>query len=222
MNSSSFINISVFGSTARGSDDSNSDLDILAVVRDGAGTQSVTQIDQWALTEHRKKPSISWYGEKKVSHFFESGDLFAWHLFLESKPIMGFDGIPEIFGKPAPFRDAKNTIDELIEILEEIPCNLERSPQNSVFEAGVMYVCLRNIGMAASWHLSPKLDFSRDSPYTIPSNPLPIPLVTYERFALCRISGQRGRVAPDVSERELIRWLPHGSMWAKNIRREIR
>lgn len=82
-----FTNISVFGSSARGEQDSFSDFDVIAIVKDGKGKQEDSIVRKAVLAYSDKPPSISWYGENKVRNFFELGDLFAWHLYLGSGPI---------------------------------------------------------------------------------------------------------------------------------------
>lgn len=187
-----FLNISLFGSAARGQTDKFSDYDVLAVVRDGGGKQSEEAVLRWAAQSGVVAPSISWYGEKKMRNFFCSGDLFAWHLFLESTPIGGFDHISVPFGRPAPFLDALASIEELEAILVEVPEKAKAAPQTHRFEMGVAYVCLRNIAMAASWHLCERPNFGRYSPYAIIDPIFPCSRIDYESLAACRIAGQRG------------------------------
>jgi hypothetical protein len=187
-----FLNLSLFGSVARGQADKFSDHDIVAIVRDGGGKQSEELVLGWAAQSGIEEPSISWYGEEKMREFFHSGDLFAWHLFLESVPLSGFDHIRSMFGEPAEFDDAITTIIELEEILIEVPKRVEIAPQTHRFEMGVSYVCLRNIAMAASWNLCERPDFGRYSPYAIKAPVFPCPREDYEALAACRIAGQRG------------------------------
>lgn len=210
-----YVNLSLFGSVSRGTSDSHSDIDILAIVRDGHGKQPEDPIVEWCFKRYGVTPSISWYGLRKIHALFEAGDLFAWHLYLESSPLPGFNAISVEFGEPKDFKEVSETISDLLRILQAVPECLARSPWNAVFEAGVVYVCVRNIAMAASWHLLDKPDFTRRSPFAITQLSFPLKVHDYDTLARCRLSGQRGIPAPELSVRELGSWTNSLISWAK-------
>lgn len=216
----SIVNISVFGSYGRGSSDTNSDLDILVVCPDNGGTQSEAYVRSIVAEQFSLEPSISWYGEKKMKYFFDTGDLFAWHLFRESQPIHGFKHISEIFGKPQPYRDCQDDVLGLVEILEDVPGQLAARPQNLVYELGIVYVCLRNISMCASSVLCEQVDFGRHSPYRLPGTEFLIDRSDYDVLASCRHASTRGLRKPkiEIATQEI---LERCIYWANSIKRRI-
>ena len=143
---------------------------------------------------------------------FKQGDLFAWHLFLESKSLGPYGDLQSIFDKPAEYTTAAADIIELNDILTGVESELAKARKNSVFEMGVLYVCARNIAMSASSKLCPVPDFGRYSPFKLP---IPFPLTTdrYEMAMSCRMASQRGQPPPLIEveaveemQRELVGW----------------
>ncbi|NVK57153.1 MAG: nucleotidyltransferase domain-containing protein [Alteromonadaceae bacterium] len=192
------INVSVFGSYGRGSPDRSSDLDILVLCPDDGGTQSEHYVREIVSREYAHTPSISWYGMAKMRHFFSSGDLFAWHLFGESRPLPGFESLRDIFGVPSAYRNCSDDIEGLREILEGVPDQLRMRPQNLIYELGIIYVCLRNIAMSASSILCSEVNFGRNSPFLLENCPAPTAMEDYEVLAACRHASTRGSPEPLV------------------------
>jgi hypothetical protein len=198
MNSPSLIAAYIFGSTARGDRDERSDLDILAIVRDGGGKVDVGQISN-ILPDRLKSQelSISWYGLNRLNEMFSNGELFAWHLHQETIPIFEVEPIIQRMGIPAPYTGSVDDICSFQNILCGIPTQVSEWPDNAVYEIGLIYVCLRNIAMAASWSLAPRPDFSRYSPFNLQGlRELPITRAEYELAMTCRMAGQRGMSPP--------------------------
>ncbi|QQO14172.1 hypothetical protein JJB99_33530 [Bradyrhizobium diazoefficiens] len=82
-------------------------------------------------------------------------------------------------------------------VLRGIPKQLAENNNNAVYEAGLIYVCLRNIAMAASSELCTRPDFSRYSPFKLPlKTRCPISVAQYETIMNCRMAGQRGLPPP--------------------------
>lgn len=200
----SVINVSVFGSHIRKDNDVNSDLDVLVVVNDGSGTTPSDCITEYISEMFGEIPSISWYGENKIRQLFSDGDLFGWHLFLESEHLYGTKTLREIAGKPSEYKTALNDIEDLRRIAVSVDKSLKKSPENAVFEMGILYVCARNIAMPAAWQLARKPAFGRYSPYAIPSIEFPIPLATYELAVESRMASQRGRCPPTAVTADLV------------------
>lgn len=215
------VNISVFGSYGRGNSDANSDLDILVLCPDNGGTQSEKHVRNFIARHYEIEPSISWYGEEKLLHFFETGDLFAWHLFQESFPMPGFSHLKEIFGEPNAYKNCQDDINGLLEILKEIPNQISMNPQNMVYELGICYVCVRNIAMAASSVLCKKVDFGRYSPFSLPIRPLLISLEDYKVLASCRHASTRGFNAPRINI-AIAEVLQKCIFWAEAVERKTR
>ena len=215
------LNISIFGSYGRGNPDSFSDLDVLVLCRDGAGTQSEDYVREAVCRQFDKEPSISWYGEQKLAYFFSTGDLFAWHLYQESFALPGFAPLEEIYGKPAPYLNCRDDIAGLREILSSIPDQIKLNPQNLVYELGLTYVCMRNIAMTASSVLLDNVDFGRSSPYALPGATPSINEDDYHLLSKCRHASTRGAPAPDVPI-DVESTLRECLVWAENIERIVK
>ena len=211
-------NISIFGSSVRGDEDELSDFDILVLVEDGSGTTSDTEIRLHLKEYSKKDPSISWYGEKKLQAMFQSGHLFSWHLFLESQPILPFRSLPEIFGPPSQYASANYDIQELFILLKSVQKSLLNTPENLIFELGLMYVCARNIAMSASWYFNEKPDFGRYSPFTLQGQCFPWPIDVYKNMMQCRMASQRGlKFVPRISVIEAQELQISLVKWVKNV-----
>lgn len=188
----------VFGSVARGQGDAQSDLDLLAVVQDGCGKVAEEDVLAHVPDEMQAfEPSVSWYGYNRISEMFRNGELFAWHLHQEAVPVYDPESVLLNLGPPAPYATGPDDVAFFESLLLSIPPQLEAAPTNAVYELGLVYVCLRNIGMAASGQLASKPNFSRYSPYELPG--IAPPLMTradYDTAMACRMAGQRGITPP--------------------------
>ncbi|RVC64482.1 nucleotidyltransferase domain-containing protein [Mesorhizobium sp.] len=218
----SVLNISLFGSSVRGDTDLNSDVDVLVVVRDGSGKTPEEGVLRFLGSALTGRPSISWYGENKMTGMFKSGDLFAWHLFLESSAFDPFPDVGHMFGRPADYRTACEDIFELREILLGVGDQARLSPHNAVFELGVLYVCARNIAMSATWHLTPKPYFGRYSPFKIPTIPFSLSMREYDLLVACRMAGQRGiSPPPEACQRHALGLHEKLVPWCDDVLREV-
>lgn len=217
---SGVLNISIFGSYGRGSHDRFSDLDVLVVCRDGAGTQSEDYVRRKVGQKFGQAPSISWYGNKKLAHFFRTGDLFAWHLYTESYALPGYLSLAEMYGCPTRYMNCLDDIKGLHNILRSVPNQVAQSPQNLVYELGITYVCLRNIAMTASSVLCDKVVFGRYSPFDLPKIAPPIPKEDYALLARCRHASTRGTKAPDVNI-DVSAVLRNSLEWAESVERKV-
>jgi hypothetical protein len=154
----------VYGSLVRGELDELSDIDLLIAIDrpiEDRERESVRSAD--GMNRHL---SVSWYSSERLTFLWSEGDLFAWHLFGESRSVSlkGVDFIDRL-GRPAPYRSALADIDELIDIMTGSAAAVEACPGNLTYEAGILYVCCRNIALCASWYTQEGLCFSRYSPY---------------------------------------------------------
>ncbi|ANM14026.1 MULTISPECIES: nucleotidyltransferase domain-containing protein [unclassified Rhizobium] len=189
----------VFGSVGRGQADHLSDLDILAVVENAKGkVPENVVLATVPATLRRMKSSISWYGENRLREMFANGELFAWHLHRETRPLFDTQGFLAKLGTPSPYRDTERDVASFIKVMREIPAQIALNQGNAIYEAGLIYVCLRNIAMSASWDLCDAPDFSRYSIFNLGGVPrCPLSQVEFEQAMFCRMAGQRGAPPPD-------------------------
>jgi Nucleotidyltransferase domain len=115
----------IFGSVGRGQYDDRSDLDLLAVVRDGLGKVAEEDVFAHVPPHLRKlKPGISWYGQNRLTEMYKNGELFAWHLYLETIPLFEQARFLESLGKPSPYMEAREDVASFHKVLQEIPQQL--------------------------------------------------------------------------------------------------
>ena len=215
------LGVYVFGSVARGDRDLRSDLDLLAVVADGRGKVKEEDVHVHVPSEFLElEASISWYGQRRLGAMFDNGELFAWHLFQEAMPVFEAEPIIKNLGMPEPYLDAGADIASFEKVMSAIPAQLEAFPENAVYELGLVYVCLRNICMAASSKLCDRPDFSRYSPFRLDGfTPVPITQHEYDLAMGCRMSGQRGMRPPLTVSPSLVAEI-HGrlALWITELR----
>ncbi|WP_434729886.1 hypothetical protein [Rhizobium binae] len=213
------LNISLFGSKSRNDDDSNSDLDVLVVVANGTGKTSPDVVLKFVREELGGVPSLSWYGMRKIRALFKSGDLFAWHLHLEAKTLAGTN-LATLMGAPSDYTNALSDISDLSGIARRVERSITACSANAVFEMGILYVCARNIAMAASWRLAPTPSFGRYSPYDLPI-PFPITRETYEIMLQCRMASQRGTRLPAVCVPQVLEVQRNILKWSKVVASQV-
>ena len=191
----------IFGSVGRGQADALSDLDILAVVENNLG--KVAELDVIKLVPLQfasLKPSISWYGAARVAEMFQNGELFAWHLSRETVSLFDPNKFLQTLGTPAPYKECLADVRSFRAILSGIPPQVQQSAVNAAYEAGLVYVCLRNIAMAASWELCEAPDFSRYSDFNLSGlRKCPISVEEFDAAMHCRMASQRGLQPPHTA-----------------------
>lgn len=196
------IGVFVFGSYGRGDHDDTSDLDILAVVENGKGRVPTDKVLKYLppILRHLP-PEISWYGQSRVRNMFEGGELFAWHLHGDAQPIFDPSGFLRSLGTPKQYVAAIEDIKSFQSLLDGVPQQLRSAPWNRVYEAGLVYICARNIAMSASAVLLDAPDFSRNSPLNLrDSAPFPLTVTEYSELMHCRLAGQRGQQIPHLND----------------------
>jgi predicted nucleotidyltransferase len=217
------LSLRLFGSEARCDSDLGSDLDILAVLDSPLTSEIATTVTAAVEALFQRNASISWYSKERVIEMYRAGHLFAWHLYLESAPLTpGYRyDILKILGNPVEYTCAEEDINSLIDILHSVPSALKKCPNNSCYEAGIIFVCLRNIALSASSLSADGLDFSRYSPYNIADTiGIPFPLNTEEYRSLihCRLCSQRGMPYVGLKYREVISLYGKAWTWAQQIK----
>lgn len=218
------LSVRIFGSNARKDADSMSDTDILVIINDHSGKASDEEVLKCLPVVYLNNPNISWYGINRLSKMFQEGHLFAWHLFNESISLFDRNSTFAKLGKPAPYIEALEDIDSFIAVLEGIPESIQKTPSNLVYELGLLYVCLRNISMSASWYFSDTPDFHRYSPFSLDKASVDFTF-TKDEYRLCmlaRMASQRGTdYAEVISPHAGISLCNRMVLWAYNIRLNI-
>lgn len=218
------VSLRIFGSVARGDADSKSDLDILAVLRDNNSLPE-DQVTNLIRKSCRRKANISWYSYKRIRELYEEGHLFAWHIFQESRKISSTkeaDTIDQL-GMPSKYLSARDDISSLISILSSIRNAIIKCERNIIYEAGLIYVCARNIALPASSINTMKLDFSRYSPYNldIESCRFPLPRRDYDLLIQARHASMRGGSPPQMKVRDSLGQQNEILKWARRIQNYV-
>ncbi|SHM98868.1 nucleotidyltransferase domain-containing protein [Flavobacterium xinjiangense] len=185
--------IRVFGSNARGDNTSYSDYDVLVVLKKSQIITSELEREIKILFEN--EISISWYSESRIKTLFEMGHLFAWHLYKESVPTSQNDFIEQL-GKPMDYKFAEQDISSLLEILKPIQKSVNACPRNLIYEAGLLYVCIRNIAISALPVICNQYLFETHVPYKLN---LLMSAKNYDLLLHARYTSTRATVKPDLN-----------------------
>jgi len=180
--------IYVFGSLARGEIDIDSDVDTLCI-----------------YNNHEKSlvpKKMQCYSKAHLKEIFDHGELFAHHLYLESKLIHSSDGVDIIrkTGKPAPYKNWEDDFKAFIEVAI-FSINEILTKGQTVFRKGLLYMSLRDIAMIYSQIKMNTPNFSKYSPYQTDIS-LDVDTDYYEALRMCRISSTRG-ISDEIIYREL-------------------
>lgn len=216
----------VFGSRFRGDSDDCSDLDVLAVVDSNRVHLNAQKVELEIQSAIGEKASVSWYSKKRIHELFSRGHLFAWHLHLQSCSIVAHSkDYVDSLGKPEPYGAAVEDIAGLAEILSTIPAALAACPSNVTYEAGVLFVCLRNIAMCASWFSKPGVNFSRHSPFVLRElGTIRFPLVQdeYDLLVASRLASQRGTRATPMEAETVMSFCSRVQPWVDSVQSVVR
>ena len=205
---SDILYLGYFGSFIRGDDDDNSDIDVLCVLRTGGKINEVNVsrfIDPKLVgTKH---VDLSVYGELRFKQMWDEGHLFAWHIYLESLPLGGYENFKGSMGKPGVYANSAVDIRRLIQMLMDVRDSITKEVVSKVYEAGLIYVAARNIGISASWYSDAGLNFSRLAPYSFSQDSkvvsFPVEPDLYSKLCASRHAAMRGGEAPIISLLEL-------------------
>lgn len=191
----------LFGSCARGDSSLDSDLDILSISKNELHVIENLQSLRW-----KKCNDVSYYSFDKIETYYKQGHLFAWHLYLESKHIDGMDILKEL-GCPGHYSLFKKDIQSLIDLFESIkgPIYKKQSNNSKVYEAGLLFIVIRNISHSLSWYELEKPSFCRTTPFLLSGLELMgMRRSDYEILTRARHATIRGSDAPAITDEWLI------------------
>lgn len=186
------ISMRLFGSHARGEADLGSDIDILLVVENG--------YLEPCSEKFPRKADISVYSRDKLEQMFQEGHLFAWHLFLESVPYCSARSEAWFMslGTPAEYREAREDITQFMGIIEDALASME-SEDCYIYEAGILHLAMRNLGMILGYLHTGKPNFSRYSALQLPEKFAPsISAPEYEMLLACRRASTRADTSGEL------------------------
>lgn len=216
----------IFGSLARGDSDSASDLDILAIYDGEPNEQLRARVFAVIDREMEGTPTLAEYSADRMQVMFADGHLFAWHLFQEAKPLK----LPSLvisssysFGRPGEYKTALADAARFTKLLASTQQEISRRPGSLVHEAGLAYLCLRNIAMSLSYLYLERVDFSRWSPLHLSqvlTVPAPCSHACYEQLIRARHASQRGAAPPIIDKLELSECLEKSASWAHAVLEE--
>lgn len=208
----------LFGSVARGDHDPRSDVDVLLVYDNVPDSQLQACAKSEISSVMSTKCSFAEYSSGHLSNMFEDGDLFAWHLHLEAIPISVREdqGVFNCFPPPAPYRDGIADALNFSKLLASAQQSVLHNSKSLVFEAGIAYLALRNIGMALSFSVLRLPCFNRHAPFLVSAQlklSPPCSETLYELLISARHASQRGLPEPYISAERLIGELELACKW---------
>ena len=210
----------LFGSAARGDVDDASDTDVL-LVYGGPCSASMRSATQAGVATAVGRPcSFAEYSRVRLLGLFAAGHLFAWHLHYEARALQvpGLE-IPEPFvlGVPSPYTTAALDAGNFLELLGSVVARCGANCVSQVYECGLAYLALRNVGISLSAVVLRRPSFTRWAPFEVAEElglSPPCKKNTYDQLAAARHASQRGVEPPPLDPTSLFDELQHAQSWA--------
>lgn len=211
----------LFGSSARGDADSASDTDVLLVYQREPSPVDRERTKETVAKQLRRDCAFAEYTRERLAGMFADGHLFAWHLYYEAQPLHVF-GIGErsSFPRPASYRSARRDALNFVDLIESCVRAVEGGTASLVYEAGLGYVAIRNVGMSLSVLALSRPEFDRHVPFKVAralGTPPPCDLGVYDLMVTARHSSQRGRDEPRLDASTLLSALIGARDWAEEV-----
>lgn len=210
----------LFGSSARGDADSASDTDVL-IVYDREPSPLDRQRAKESVTEQLLQDcAFAEYTWQRLADMFADGHLFAWHLHHEARPlrVSGFGDREFSLPKPAPYLSSRRDALNFVALLGSCVRAVEGRTASLVYEAGLGYVAIRNVGMSLSALALARPEFDRHVPFKVAQallTPPPCDYGVYELMVAARHSSQRGLDEPSLDANTLLSALMGAHHWAE-------
>ena len=198
------IGLYLFGSAARGDNDSSSDLDILAVYDKQPEIVQRKSVLSSVRAQFGDRVTLAEYSSSRLKVMFDEGHLFAWHLYQEAKPLKIPGLLTQLsssFSSPTPYRGGIDDARRFVGLLSSVATEVQCESCSLVHEAGLTYLALRNIAMSLSIMLQKRADFSRNSPLNISASLAicpPCSATDFEVLVAARHASQRGLFPPTI------------------------
>jgi predicted nucleotidyltransferase len=131
--------ISLCGSSARGDDDSLSDIDFFVVI-DDCNEESFISTKKW-ISETLNIPInwISQYRKSSIVKMHEYGSYFLWHIKLEGKTIFSRSGfVEELLRILPPYNRVKEDLTQYLEICNDIKQSIKQDNVTISYELAVL------------------------------------------------------------------------------------
>ncbi len=189
----------LYGSSARDEQAIHSDTDILVLFKAPKPNledfQGLSELDLGEVSV-----DLSYYSLKRITEMYREGHLFAWHLYKEAKFLSGADDTLDDIGQPAPYSNFYDDVHPLVELMKSSRDRLLSSPINLVYEAGLLFVCARNIAMSSSYFSDEGVIFSAFAPLTVSNfdKPFPLSKFDYQLLRSARLASVRGLSSPQI------------------------
>jgi predicted nucleotidyltransferase len=138
----------LFGSAARGDDDTHSDRDICALV-DDLSDRRIHSLKRRVAELYNADPrSISAYRQSTVSQMAEAGSLFLWHLKREGEILYDPSGTAgQTLSKLAEYRRFSEDLLRFQEVFDDTTREFAARPQLDLFDLHSLFLVVRNVCM---------------------------------------------------------------------------
>jgi hypothetical protein len=185
------LHIYAFGSICRGDIDSNSDIDLLAIIKG-----SDLRFDS---------NTFSIYSYSRITELWKEGNPFAWHLSSEAKFIYSVDGSDFIqgLGSPQEYNGCEEDCNKFHKLFINAFASIKAGSNSPIFELSSIFLAIRNFATCYLLGQENIKDFSRNSALHMRGKSLKISRSTYEILEKARMLSTRG-VGGIVSQEALI------------------
>ncbi len=219
MNCQGPYSLYIFGSRSRAEPNASSDTDILVLVHSSQDFVRESVIFPTCAKDAESTIDLTYYSESRIREMHAAGHLFVWHLYLEAKLMSGSYDVLQELGQPNDYISFEEDVLPLAELLESSIEEIDKHPGNIAYEAGLAFVCARNIAMSASYYTEQGLTFSPYAPFLRDwgRKEFPISRQRYDELRLARLSTTRGGVPPALQQDDLKDDIARIRHWASAV-----
>lgn len=213
----------VFGSVARGDQDRMSDTDVLLVYDKLLDSRLQADARAQVSSAMSTQCTFAEYSRGHLTRMFKEGHLFAWHLHLEARPIPGWESQQDYlhsFPSPEPYTRGLVDAINFSDLLKTAQQSIILGSKSPVYEAGIAYVALRNVGMSLSSSVLGLPCFNRFAPFDVSAHLRLSPPCSknfYRTLIAARHASQRGLPAPPIVIEKLVEGIQSAYTWTQNI-----